>query len=58
MNKVKLLLKQTESLSKPETFEYEVMETSDARWICGEVLDRCYVKELCRKQSVKIVRGS
>ena len=55
MNKVKLLLKQLNSPTKPETFEYKVMETSDARWVCGEVLERPYVKELCRKQNVRIV---
>jgi len=59
MSKVKLLLKQTESLKRPETFEYEVVETSDAKWACGQILDRSYVKELCRRSTtnVRIISG-
>ena len=56
MSRVKLLLRQ---ISKQETFEYEVVETSDARWACGQILDRGYVKELCKRTmtNVRIISG-
>ncbi|SVE08883.1 uncharacterized protein METZ01_LOCUS461737 [marine metagenome] len=42
-----------------ETFDYEVVETSDAKWACGQVLDRSYVRELCKRSttSVRIISG-
>jgi hypothetical protein len=57
MNNVKLLLKQTGSVVNDDELEYEVIETSDARWACGEILDRRYVKELCKRQKVRIIQG-
>ena len=56
MSRVKLLLRQ---ISKQETFEYEVVETSDARWACGQILDRSYVKDLSRRTmtNVRIISG-
>ena len=56
MSRVKLLLRQ---ISKQETFEYEVVETSDARWACGQILDRSYVKDLCKRTmtNVRIISG-
>ena len=56
MSRVKLLLRQ---ISKQETFEYEVVETSDARWACGQILDRSYVRDLCKRTmtNVRIISG-
>ena len=55
MNNVKLLLKQMGNVINDDELEYEVIETSDARWACGEILDRRYVKELCKRQKVRII---
>ena len=57
MNKAKLLLKQMGIGDTDGQREYKVVETSDARWECGEILNKSYVKELCRKQKVRIIQG-
>ena len=65
MGRVKLLLRQISSFQeqrrgpKRETFEYEGVETSDARWGCGQILDRSYVKDLSRRTmtNVRIISG-
>ncbi len=62
MSKVKLLLRQiaaTHSMVGKETFEYEVVETSDAKWACGQILDRSYVRDLCKRTmtNVRIISG-
>ena len=61
MSRVKLLLRQISAspTKRGETFDYEVVETSDSKWACGQILDRSYVRELCKRSttSVRIISG-
>ena len=56
-SKVKLLLKQMGNVANDDELEYEVIETSDAMWACGEILCREDAIETCEKHNVRIIQG-
>lgn len=52
--KTKLLLKQLGEIKNDDELEYEVIETSNAQWACGEILCRDDVIDMARNDEYDI----
>jgi hypothetical protein len=54
-NKIKLTLRQIGDPTHDDELEYEVIDTSCARFACKEIFDRDKAIELCDEHEVTIV---
>ncbi len=54
-SKVKLTLRQLGDPTHDDELEYEIIDTSCARWACKEILSRDDAIKLCDENDVKII---